>query len=66
MTITRKQQKRMLKAAKPLIRWLNENCHPHCQAVVDLNSVVLFEGIASHRTDEYLCYEAAPLSGQHG
>ena len=35
MTITEKQQEEMLEAAKPLIRWLNENCHPHCTARVD-------------------------------
>lgn len=54
MTITKEQQKEMLEAAKPLIKWMNDNCHPHCTAQVDLNTIVLTEGIATHRTDEYL------------
>lgn len=54
MTITKEQQEQMLEAAKPLIKWLNENCHPHCTAHVDQNTIELTEGIATHRTDEYL------------
>lgn len=44
----------MLEAAKPLIRWMNENCHPHCEAVVDQMSIRLVEGIASNTTEEFL------------
>lgn len=54
MTITQEQLEQMLEAAKPLIKWLNDNCHPHCTATVDQNSVALSEGIATNRTDEYL------------
>ena len=54
MTITKEQQEQMLEAAKPLIKWMNENCHPHFEAKVDCNTIVLTEGIATHRTDEYL------------
>ncbi len=54
MTITEAQRAEMLAAAKPLIKWLNENCHPHCEATVDQNTVVLTEGVATHCTDEFL------------
>jgi hypothetical protein len=54
MTITTEQREQMLEAAKPLIKWMNENCHPHCSAYVDQNTIELMEGIASHHTDEYL------------
>lgn len=54
MRITEQQNKEMLEAAKPLIKWLNENCHPHCAARVDQNTIELTEGIASNRTDEFL------------
>jgi len=54
MTITKEQQEQMLEAAKPLIKWLNENCHPHCSAHVDQSTIELKEGIASNRTDEYI------------
>ena len=54
MTLTQEQQQAMLEAAKPLIKWMNENCHPHCTAHVDQNNIELTEGIATNRTDEFL------------
>ena len=54
MNITREQHEEMLEAAKPLIKWMNENFHPHCKAIVDQNTIELMEGIATHRTDEFL------------
>jgi hypothetical protein len=54
MIISAEQQASMLEAAKPLIKWMNENCHPHCEATVDQNTIVLTEGVATNRTDEYL------------
>lgn len=54
MTITKQQQDQMLEAAKHLIKWMNENCHPHCVANVDHNTGELTEGIAMQRTDEFL------------
>jgi hypothetical protein len=54
MTLTWEQFEQMLEAARPLIKWLNENCHPHCTAHVDQVSVELTEGISTDRTDEYL------------
>lgn len=54
MTITKQQQQEMLEAAKPLMKWMNENCHPHCEAVVDCNTIILWVGLATNRTDEFL------------
>lgn len=54
MTITEQQRQEMLEAAKPLIRWLNENCHPHCQARVDQTRVELVEGVGTNATEEFL------------
>lgn len=54
MKTTEDQRKAMLEAAKPLMQWMNENCHPHCSARVDKNTVELVEGIATGRTDEFL------------
>ncbi len=44
----------MLEAAKPLIKWMNENCHPHCTAHVDQTGVELTEGVATAQTAEFL------------
>ena len=54
MTINKEQQANMLEAAKPLIKWLNENCHPHCEFRVSQNSVELVESVALELTDEFL------------
>lgn len=54
MILTQEQQQQMLEAAKPLIKWLNENCNPHCTAHVDQNTIELTEGVATNRTDEFL------------
>lgn len=54
MTITQKQSAEMLEAAKPLIRWMNENTHPHCVAIVDTVSVELTEGVAIQKTIEFV------------
>jgi hypothetical protein len=54
MIITKEKSAEMLEAAKPLIKWLNDNCHPHCEARVDQSRVELLEGIAANLTEEYL------------
>lgn len=47
MIITPEQKTQLMEAAHPLVRWMKENCHPHCIAHVDQDSVALFEGIAA-------------------
>lgn len=54
MVLNDQQRKELLEAAKPLIQWLNDNCHPHCSAHVDQNTVELSEGIANIQTDEFI------------
>lgn len=54
MKLTTTQQAELLEAAKPLIRWMNENCHPHCEVRIDQCDVELFEGIAMARTEEFV------------
>jgi len=54
MKITPDQQAELLEAAKPLLRWLNENAHPHIKAIVDHTTVELVEGVATAKTDEFL------------
>jgi hypothetical protein len=54
MVVTSEQREAMLQAAKPLIKWLNDNCHPHCRAVVDHINIELVGGIATHGTEQFL------------
>lgn len=44
----------LLKAAKPLIKYLNDNYHPMCTAIVTLTNVEILEGIECDNTEEFL------------
>lgn len=54
MILNKEQFDSLLDAARPLIKWLNENCHPHCKAIVDVGGVELVEGIATVKTEEFI------------
>lgn len=54
MVLTEQQRIELLEAAKPLIKWLNENCHPHCGACVIPSGVELFESVANCVTLEFV------------
>ncbi|OKP31710.1 hypothetical protein BSQ40_00355 [Serratia fonticola] len=41
-------------AAKPLIKWLAENVHPHHTVIVTSTNAELLEGSMSFPTDEFL------------
>lgn len=41
-------------AAKPLIKWLNDNANPHAVIVVKTDSAVLYSGEVSVVTDEFI------------
>ena len=43
----------LLEAAKPLIKYLNDNHHPMCTAIVNLTGVVILESIKCENTDEF-------------
>lgn len=49
MQFNDKQRKEMLEAAKPLMRWLEENTHPHAKAEVNSTDVILYEGVITAR-----------------
>lgn len=56
MLISKEESEQMLEAAKPLMKWLSENSHPHCRAIVDSTAVELVEAVARSGTEEYLKY----------
>lgn len=45
--MTTDELEKLREAAMPLMAWLAKNCHPHVQATVDSEQVILYEGIAS-------------------
>lgn len=54
MILSDSKTEKMLKAAKPLIKWMNENCHPHTKIIVTHNGVELLESISVAGTNEFL------------
>lgn len=54
MIITKEQREKFEDAAKPLIKWLNENCHPHVTVLVEPTGAELVEGVAAIVCEEFL------------
>ena len=42
------------KAARPLIKYLNENHHPHVTVIVKNDRAELFEGLKSVKVEDYI------------
>ena len=40
--------------ARPVMEWLNKNCHPHVVVIVGPTSAELSEGICAVRTNDYV------------
>ena len=53
MILTENQRKEFEGIVRPLIKWLNDNTHPHVHVVVDNTTAELSEGISCFRTEEY-------------
>jgi len=49
MTLTEQQVEEMEMVAKPLMDWVDKNCHPHVHVLLDGQDAVLVEGIAAIR-----------------
>ena len=47
-------QKSFEEASKPLIKWINENCHPHVYVIVEPTRAELVEGQMNFKTEEFL------------
>lgn len=52
--ISMERQDEFEAAARPLVKWLNDNCHPHVTVIVENDGAQLFEGICSFRTQDYI------------
>ena len=48
------KQDRFAKAVEPLMKYLCENHHPHTTVIVTGNSAEIVEGVAVHKTDDFL------------
>ncbi|MCP5003710.1 MAG: hypothetical protein GY941_07115 [Planctomycetes bacterium] len=42
------------KVVKPVIKWLNENGHPHTKIIIDLTTAEMVEGVEAFETEEFI------------
>jgi len=52
--MTEEQQKEFEILARPLIRWLNDNCNPHSLITIDVDSATLLSGELAIHTKDYI------------
>jgi len=54
MKLTKEQIAAFEEACKPLVKWLNENCHPHVQVIVENDRAELVEGLTMVKIEEFI------------
>ena len=53
MILNEKQKREFEAVSRPLIKWLNDNCHPHVSVIIDSSHAELLEGAVAFRTEDY-------------
>ena len=54
MILNKEQHGEFEKVVRPLIKWLNDNCHPHITVIVDCGRAEILEGVTAFTTDDYI------------
>lgn len=54
MVMTKEQIKEFEIICKPVIKFINDNFHPHITVIISCDSAELLEGSCAIRTDEYI------------
>jgi len=54
MIVSKEQVLEFEKIARPVIQWLNDNCHPHVIAIIDTSSAELLEGVCRIPVNDYI------------
>jgi len=54
MTLTEQQRRDFEAVTRPVIKWLNDNCHPHVSAVIEPPRAELSEGVCAYPTTDYV------------
>jgi hypothetical protein len=54
MIPTKEQQASFEEVARPVVEWLNNNCHPHVTVVITTTGAELSEGVCAFYTMEYV------------
>lgn len=53
MILTPEKKEEFESISRPMIKWLNDNCHPHVHVIIDNERAELSEGALSFHTEEY-------------
>ena len=54
MILKEKQRLEFETVARPVIKWLNDNCHPHVTVILTPGGVTLTEGVCFIPIDDYI------------
>ena len=54
MILSKNQEKEFENLTRPVIEWMNNNCHPHISMTICCTRAELSEGIAGFTTFDYL------------
>lgn len=54
MILSEKEREEFEAVTRPVIEWLNKNCHPHVTVVVEPTSAELLEGVVAIKTTDYV------------
>lgn len=54
MILNKKQEAEFKEAVRPVMKFLNDNCHPHVSVVIDCKRAELSEGVCSVIIKDYL------------
>jgi len=54
MILTKEQINEFKEVSKPLVRFLNENCHPHVTVIVVPTGAEILEGLAPVKIEEFI------------
>ena len=54
MIITEQQRESFEAVTRPVIEWLNANCHPHVTVIIETSRAELHEGVYAYPTTDYL------------
>jgi hypothetical protein len=52
--MTEQQMMEFKAVTRPVIAWLNANCHPHSTAVIGNDKAELHEAVCGYSTNDYL------------
>ena len=54
MILTKEQIEQFEEAAKPLVKWLNDNCNPHTTIIVEPDGAEVLSGSARVKIEEFI------------